>query len=168
MILVRRPWYETPGSPDLPFVLNQSMSFPGVFKWWDLYVGAFLQVYPLHSHILLLYISFFVQGKVGKLVNWVEKASFKKIQRLLEISEQEQHHEILLIAKNLHELSRIPFLYIIPVIPRPLPVEIVEEEHYIIANLLNLAPGSSTPTKNSETKAVGWELVISTHSGNLL
>ena len=95
----------------------------------------------------------------------MEKASFKKIQRLLEISEQERHHEILLIAKNLRELSRIPSLYIIPVIPRPLPVEIVEEEHYIIANLLNLVPGSSTPTKNSETKAVGRELVISTQFG---
>ena len=31
VILVRGPWYETPGSPNLPFVLNQSMSFPGVF-----------------------------------------------------------------------------------------------------------------------------------------
>ena len=34
MILVRGPWYETPSSPDLPFVLNQSMSFPGMFKLW--------------------------------------------------------------------------------------------------------------------------------------
>ena len=42
VILVRGPWYETTGSPDLPFVLNQSMSFPGVFKLWDLYVGALL------------------------------------------------------------------------------------------------------------------------------
>ena len=56
MTLVRGPWYETSGSPNLPFVLNQSMSFPSVFKLWDLYVDAFLRVYPLHSHILLLYI----------------------------------------------------------------------------------------------------------------
>ena len=54
MILVRGPWYETPGSPDLPFSLNQSMSFLGVFKLWDLYVGAFLHFYPLHSRILLI------------------------------------------------------------------------------------------------------------------
>ena len=32
VILVRGPWYETRGSPDLPFVLNRSMSFLGVFK----------------------------------------------------------------------------------------------------------------------------------------
>ena len=38
MILVRESWYETPGSPDLPFTLNRSMAFPSVFKLWDLYV----------------------------------------------------------------------------------------------------------------------------------
>ena len=32
VILVRGPWYETPGSPDLPFVVNQSMSFPSTYK----------------------------------------------------------------------------------------------------------------------------------------
>ena len=68
MILVRGPWYETLSSPNLPFVLNQSMSFLGVFKLWDLYVGAFLRSYPFLSHILLLYI-FFVQEKAGG-VDW--------------------------------------------------------------------------------------------------
>ena len=38
VILVRGPWYETPSSPDLPFTLNRSMSFLGVFKLRDLYV----------------------------------------------------------------------------------------------------------------------------------
>ena len=94
----------------------------------------------------------------------MEKAGFKKIERLLEISEQERHHEILLTAKNLRELSRNPSPYIIPVIPRPLPVEIVEGKHYVIADLLNLALSSSSPTKNSETKAVGRELAVSTQS----
>ena len=50
-----------------------------------------LYVYPtyfLNKH-------FFRAGKsrIGKLVNWVEKAGFKNIQKLLEISEWEQHHE---------------------------------------------------------------------------
>ena len=68
----------------------------------------------------------------------MEKDSFKKIQKLLEISERERHHEILLTARNLRELSRSPSPYIIPVIPRPLPTELVEREHYVIADLLNL------------------------------
>ena len=91
----------------------------------------------------------------------MEKASFKKIQKLLEIFEREQHHEILLTARNLRELSRSPSPYISPIIPRPLPIEIVEGEHYVIANLLNLASGSSSPAKTSETETVGGELVIS-------
>ena len=31
IVLVRGPWYETPGSPELPFDLNQTLSFPGLF-----------------------------------------------------------------------------------------------------------------------------------------
>ena len=30
VILVRGPWDETPGSPELPFDINRSQSFPGV------------------------------------------------------------------------------------------------------------------------------------------
>ena len=67
--------------------------------------------------------------------------------------------------KNLHELSRSPSPYIILVIPRPLPVEIVEGEHYINVDLLNLALSSLSPAKNFETEVVGRELVISTQSG---
>ena len=84
---------------------------------------------------------------------------------MLEISELERNHEILLTAKNLRELSRSPSPYIIPVIPRPLHVEIVEEEHYVIDDLLNLSPGSSSPAKNYEIEAVGRELVVRTQSG---
>ena len=65
MILVKGPWYETLGSPDLPFALNQSMSFPGVFKLWNLYVVvrlSFAFMYFLNKKI-------FVQGKSGE-VEW--------------------------------------------------------------------------------------------------
>ena len=72
----------------------------------------------------------------------MEKAGFKNIQKLLEISEREQHHEIILTVRNLHELSRNPSPYILPVIPHPLSIEIEEGEHYVIVDLLNLALGS--------------------------
>ena len=84
----------------------------------------------------------------------MKKASFKKIQRLLEIFEWERRHEILLTTNNLRELSCSPSPYIIPIIPRPLPAEIVDGEHYVIVDLLNLAPSNSTLAKNSETEAV--------------
>ena len=92
----------------------------------------------------------------------MEKASFKNIQKLLEISDRERNHKILLTAKNLRELSRNPSPYIIPIIPRLLPTKIVEGEHYIIADLLHLVPGSSSPVKSFEIEAIGRELVIST------
>ena len=63
--------------------------------------------------------------------------------------------------KNLRELSHNPSPYVLPVIPRPLPLEVEEGEHYVISDLLNLAPGSSFPAQTSETEVVGWELVIS-------
>ena len=88
------------------------------------------------------------------------KGSFKNIQKLLEISERERHHEILLTMKNLRELSRNPSPYVLSVIPCPLPSEIEEDEHYVIANLLNLAQGSSSPAQTSETEVVSQELVI--------
>ena len=31
VLLVRGPWDETPGSPGLPFRVNQSQSFPSVY-----------------------------------------------------------------------------------------------------------------------------------------
>ena len=33
VILIRGPWYETPGFPDLSFNLNRGMSFLGVFEF---------------------------------------------------------------------------------------------------------------------------------------
>ena len=47
--------------------------------------------YILYVRVFYYYI-FFCAGKSqrGKLVNWVEKANFKKIQRLLEISKRER------------------------------------------------------------------------------
>ena len=32
VVLVEGLWYETPGSPRLPFNLNQSLTFPGLFQ----------------------------------------------------------------------------------------------------------------------------------------
>ena len=86
----------------------------------------------------------------------------KKIRKLLEISEQEQNHDVLLTMKNLHDLSRHPSPYSVLIIPRPLPSEIVEGEHFVTADLLNLIPGSSSLAREAESEAAGQELVIST------
>ena len=78
-----------------------------------------------------------------------------KIRRLLEISEQEQDHEVLLTVKNLHDLSRYPSPYSIPIIQRPFPSEIVDGEHFVTKDLLSLIPGGSSPAREAESEAAG-------------
>ena len=95
-------------------------------------------------------------------MHWVERASFTKIQRLLEISEQERHHEVLLTVKNFHDLIRHSSPYSVPIIPRPLPSEIVEGEHFVTADLMSLIPGSYSPTREAGSETADQELVIST------
>ena len=95
-------------------------------------------------------------------MHWVERDSFAKIQRLLEIFEQERNHEVLLIVRNLHDLSRHPFPYSVTIIPHPLPSEVVESEHFIAADLLSLIPNRGSPTRKAESEAAGRELVIRT------
>ena len=97
-------------------------------------------------------------------MHWVERASFVKIRKLLEIFEQERHHEILLIVKHLHDLSRHPSPYSVPIIPRPLPSEIMEGEHFVVADLLSLILSGSSLAREAESEMTGRELVISTQS----
>ena len=94
----------------------------------------------------------------------MERTNFAKICRLLEISDQERHHEVLLTVKNLHDLSCHLSPYNIPIIPRPLPSEVVEGEHYVAADLLSLILSGSSLAKEAESEATGQELVISTQS----
>ena len=53
-----------------------------------------------------------------------------------------------------------PSPYTLLVIPCLLPTEVVEGEHYVIADLLSLVLISSSPSQASETEVVGRELEI--------
>ena len=68
---------------------------------------------------------------------------FLNISRLLEIIERERS-ELLLPMKNLQELVSSPFHYIAPVIPRPLPGEVVGGDHFVFADLLKSITSSSS------------------------
>ena len=68
---------------------------------------------------------------------------FLNISRWLEITERE-NNELLLYVKNLQELDSNLFPYIAPVIPRPLPIEIVRGEHFVHVDLLKSISGSSS------------------------
>ena len=74
----------------------------------------------------------------------MKKARLDRISRLLEIIERERNHELLLPMKNLRELGASPFPYIVPILPCPLPFELVKGEHFVLANLLKLIPRGSS------------------------
>ena len=100
--------------------------------------------------------------RLGQLVKWIEKAGLENIRRLLEKTETESNHELLLTVKNLQELGGSPFPYIIPIIPRSLPAEVIEGEHFVLLDLLKLVPGSSSQaisTQEGQTEAATRTLV---------
>ena len=81
------------------------------------------------------------------------------IRRLLEITEVEHNHEILLLVKNLRELGTSPFRYIVPVIPLPLSVELVKGDHFVLANLFKSILGSSSQGGSAQAKVPEGALV---------
>ena len=74
----------------------------------------------------------------------MEKAGLENIKQLLEIIEAEHNHELLLTVRNLRELVACAFPYIIPVVSRSLPSELIEGEHFVLVDFFKSSPGSSS------------------------
>ena len=66
----------------------------------------------------------------------MEKASFERLNRLLEIAEDERSYETLLSAQNLRMVTQEPQLYVLNILPRRLPKKVVAGEHFILKDLL--------------------------------
>ena len=79
--------------------------------------------------------------------------SLEKICRLLEVSEHECRYEVLLTLKNLADVRRSPSPYSPPIIPCLLPLEIVDEEHFVTSYLLSLLAGRAPSIRDSEAEA---------------
>ena len=86
-------------------------------------------------------------------MDWVEKSSLEKILRLLEISEQKRHYKVLLTPDNISAMRRNPAPYTLPIIPRPLPSDIVEGEHFVIADLRRLISSNARPSEDPVVEA---------------
>ena len=86
-------------------------------------------------------------------MNWVEKASLEKILRLLKIFELERRYKVLLTLKNISAMRRNPAPYTLPVIPRLLPSEIVEGEHFVIDDLRRLISCGARSSKDPAVEA---------------
>ena len=70
----------------------------------------------------------------------------------MEITKAERNHKLLLTARN---LGANPFPYIIPVVPCSLPVELIEGEHFVLADLFKLNPGSSSQAVSTQEDQAG-------------
>ena len=86
-------------------------------------------------------------------MKWVEKSSIKKIRRLLEISEREHHYQVLLTRENISAVRHNPALYTLPVSPRPLPSNVVEGEHFVIADVRCLVFDSASSSRDLVVEA---------------
>ena len=86
-------------------------------------------------------------------MKWVEKSSIEKIRRLLEISEQERHYQVLLTRENIFALRHNPAPYTLPVIPRPLPSNVVEGEHFVLVDVRRLASDSASSSRDPVVEA---------------
>ena len=71
----------------------------------------------------------------GHVVEWVEKTSFVRLNKLFEITAAERQQVTLLTARNLMAVVRESQEYIINILPRKLPKKVVPGEHYILKDL---------------------------------
>ncbi|RVW75598.1 hypothetical protein CK203_059085 [Vitis vinifera] len=71
----------------------------------------------------------------GHIVDWVEKASFACLNKLFEIDANERHYGTLLTARNLMAVVRESQEYVVNILPKKMPNEVVPGEHYILKDL---------------------------------
>ena len=74
-------------------------------------------------------------SKRGRLVEWVEKASFDRLNKLFEITAAERHYQTLLIARNLLAVVREPQPYVTNILLRRLPKRVVLGKHFVLKDL---------------------------------
>ena len=73
--------------------------------------------------------------KKGRVVEWVEKTSFDRLNKLFEIIAAEMHHQTLLTARNLLAVVREPQAYVTNILPGKLPKKVVPGKHFIFKDL---------------------------------
>ena len=74
-------------------------------------------------------------SKRGCLVEWVEKASFDRLNKLFEIITVERHYQTLLITRNLLAVVWETQPYVVDILPRQLPKFVGPGEHFVLKDL---------------------------------
>ena len=86
-----------------------------------------------HNH--LWFVDNACSDKRGHVVEWVEKASFARLNKLFEITAAERQYVTLLTARNVMVVVRESREYIINILPMKLPKKVVLGEHYVLKDL---------------------------------
>ena len=132
------------GVPGLVFWSIRRGPFPQTIRW-SFRVSQFCGDCP--AFVLLFLLLCLLDGltplvaynagpdKRGHVVEWVEKTSFARLNKLFEIAAAERHYETLLTARNLLVVVREPHAYIINILPRKLPKKVVSGVHYVLKDL---------------------------------
>ena len=68
-------------------------------------------------------------------MEWVEKTSFDRLNRLFEIAAAERSCETLLSTQNLRSVTQEPQPYVLNILPRRLPKKVVAGEHFVLKDL---------------------------------
>lgn len=74
-------------------------------------------------------------SKRGRLVEWVEKASFIHLNKLFKITTSKRNYQTLLYARNLLVVVREPQPYVLNILPRRLPKVLVPDEPLVLRDL---------------------------------
>lgn len=73
--------------------------------------------------------------KRGKLVEWVEKASFDRLNRLFKIVASEKSCQTLISARNLRAVIQVSQPYVTNILLKRLPKKVVFGEHFMLKDL---------------------------------
>lgn len=92
------------------------------------------------------------------MVEWVDKTSFDRLNKLFVISARERNHETLLIEENLLKLVWDPKLYSAPSsFPHSVPRVLVPDEHYVVKDLPFYLEARAVDAKKREDRLVQRE-----------
>ena len=100
----------------------------------DIYLVVLLAGF-IRWHNYLWFVDNAGSDRRGHVVEWVEKASFVRLNKLFEITAAERQYVTLLTARNLLAVVRESREYIINILHRKLPKKVVPGEHYILKDL---------------------------------
>ena len=89
-------------------------------------------------------------------MKWVKKSSIEKIRRLLEISEQERHYQVLLTRESISGMRHNLTPYTLSAIPSPLPSNVVDGEHFVLADVRRLVSGNASSSRDLVVEALSW------------